>query len=72
MNVAKYQHLRLQHGAHVTRRRIFIILTLKSLMLDSTKGRLQDFCNKMKDQLRIDPQTHWLLGNNIVCRMSYV
>ena len=54
---------RLQHGSPITRRRVFIILVRRELMLENAKKDFQEFCDKIKEMMRTSCEIHWSLGS---------
>lgn len=60
------QALRVHHGAPITRRRVFIVLVLREIMLEEVKPAFQTFCEKIRDLLRFGGEAHWSLDANFV------
>ena len=53
---------RLDHGSPITRRRIFIFLIRRELMLAAAQTDFGKFAEKIRDSLLIAPEVHWSLG----------
>lgn len=54
--------MRRHYGAPVTRRRVFILLVLRQLLLPCYMGSFQDFCDRMMEQLKEPAECAWSLG----------
>lgn len=64
---------RLDHGSPITRRRIFILLVRRELMLAAAKNDFEQFAKKIQKSLFIEPEVHWSLGtviSKISCNLA--